>query len=61
MSSFDEYKNRYKTARMERRDGVLQVTLHTDGQSLRWGSFRTASYRKRFTTSGPTARTGSSS
>jgi hypothetical protein len=37
MSSFDEYKNRYKTARMERRNGVLQVTLHTDGQSLRWG------------------------
>jgi hypothetical protein len=23
MSSFDEYKNRYKTARMERRNGVL--------------------------------------
>src|SRR5438094_8017239 len=22
---------------MERRNGVLQVTLHTDGQSLRWG------------------------
>ncbi len=37
MSSFDEYANKYKTARMERRNGVLQVTLHTDGQSLRWG------------------------
>jgi hypothetical protein len=35
MSAFDEYANKYKTARMERRDGVLQV--HTDGQSLRWG------------------------
>jgi len=43
MSSFDEYKNRYKTARMERRNGVLQVTLHTDGQSLRGGFCRTAS------------------
>src|SRR5260370_877143 len=37
MSAFDEYANKYKTARMERRNGVLQVTLHTDGQSLRWG------------------------
>src|SRR6266446_8493987 len=37
MSSFDEYAKKYKTARMERRNGVLQVTLHTDGQSLRWG------------------------
>ncbi len=25
MSSFDEYANKYKTARMERRNGVLQV------------------------------------
>jgi len=37
MSSFDAYANKYKTARMDRRNGVLQVTLHTDGQSLRWG------------------------
>ena len=22
---------------MERRDGVLQMTLHTDGKALRWG------------------------
>jgi len=37
MSSFGEYATKYKSARMERRNGVLQVTLHTDGQSLRWG------------------------
>ena len=37
MSSLDEYANKYKTARMERRNGVLQVTLHTEGRSLRWG------------------------
>ena len=37
MSSFEEYVNKYQTARMERRDGILQVTLHTEGQSLRWG------------------------
>ncbi len=37
MSSLEEYANKYQTARVERRDGILQVTLHTDGQSLRWG------------------------
>jgi enoyl-CoA hydratase/carnithine racemase len=37
MSSFEEYANKYQTVRMERRNGILQVTLHTDGQSLRWG------------------------
>jgi len=37
MSSFEEYANKYQTARMERRNGILQVTLHTEGQSLRWG------------------------
>jgi len=37
MSSFEEYASKYQTARMERRNGILQVTLHTEGQSLRWG------------------------
>src|ERR1700757_3847398 len=37
MSSFEDYANKYSSARMERRDGILQVTLHTEGQSLRWG------------------------
>src|SRR6266699_632369 len=37
MSSLEEYANKYETARMERRDGILQVTLHSGGQSLRWG------------------------
>jgi len=37
MSAFDEYANKYQTARMERRNGILQVALHTGGQSLRWG------------------------
>src|SRR6202165_696784 len=37
MSSWDEYATKYKTVRMERRNGVLLVTLHTEGQSLRWG------------------------
>src|SRR5689334_23658724 len=37
MSSLEEYANKYQTARMERRNGILLVTLHTEGQSLRWG------------------------
>src|ERR1700752_2066854 len=37
MSSLEEYSGKYKSARMERRDGIFQVTLHTEGQSLRWG------------------------
>src|SRR5271167_1709939 len=37
MISFEQYAQKYQTARMERRNGILQVTLHTEGQSLRWG------------------------
>src|SRR5437868_9855490 len=37
MSSFGEYATKYKSARMERRNGVLQVTLHTAGNWRRWG------------------------
>jgi enoyl-CoA hydratase/carnithine racemase len=37
VSKLEEYANKYQTVRMERRDGILLVTLHTEGQSLRWG------------------------
>ena len=37
MSKFEDYVNKYQTIRMERRNGILQMTLHTDGGSLRWG------------------------
>lgn len=37
MAKFDDYANKYKTIRMERRNGVLQLTFHTDGGPLRWG------------------------
>jgi hypothetical protein len=33
----DEYANKYKHAMLERRDGILQVTLHTNGKELEWG------------------------
>src|ERR1700756_1927860 len=32
-----DYQNKYQCVRFERRDGILQMTLHTDGGSLRWG------------------------
>jgi len=34
MASFEQYANKYQTARMERRNGILQMTLHTDGGPL---------------------------
>jgi enoyl-CoA hydratase/carnithine racemase len=37
MSAFEEYAQKYQTIRMERRNGILQVTLHTGGDSLQWG------------------------
>ena len=37
MTSFDSYANKYEHVRMERRDGILQATLHSAGKTLRWG------------------------
>ena len=37
MARFEEYANKYQTIRMERRNGILQITFHTDGGPLRWG------------------------
>jgi enoyl-CoA hydratase/carnithine racemase len=37
MSKFHNYSTKYQTVRMERRNGILQMTLHTDGGPLRWG------------------------
>jgi hypothetical protein len=31
MSKFEDYANKYRTIRMERRNGILQMTLHPDG------------------------------
>ena len=36
MSDFDVYATKYSSVRMDRQDGILTVTLHTDGDSLRW-------------------------
>jgi enoyl-CoA hydratase/carnithine racemase len=32
-----DYAQRYQTVRFERTDGVLEVTIHTDGGEARWG------------------------
>ncbi len=37
MTAFDEYSEKYESVRMERDKGILQITLHTNGDSLQWG------------------------
>ena len=37
MSRLEDYANKYQCARFERQGGILVMTLHTDGGSLRWG------------------------
>jgi enoyl-CoA hydratase/carnithine racemase len=37
MSELSGYAGKYESIRMERRDGILQVTLHTGGGPLQWG------------------------
>ena len=38
MAKLETYASKYKHVRFERRDGVLLVTLHTEGAKLRWGA-----------------------
>lgn len=38
MARFEEYANKYSHIRMERRNGILQMTLHSEGGSLKWGA-----------------------
>lgn len=37
MMKLDDYADRYSTISFDRRDGVLEMKLHTDGGPLRWG------------------------
>jgi len=37
MSKFEEYADKYKFIKMERHDGILQMTLHSKGGELLWG------------------------
>jgi enoyl-CoA hydratase/carnithine racemase len=36
MIKFDDYQKKYSHIRMERQDGILQITLHTEGAVLKW-------------------------
>ena len=36
MARLEEYADKYENIRMERRDGILQITFHTEGSSLLW-------------------------
>ena len=38
MASLEQYADKYQHVRMERRNGILQITLHSDGGSLQWGA-----------------------
>jgi enoyl-CoA hydratase/carnithine racemase len=37
--TFEEYSQKYRHVAMERRDGILQVTLHTNGDSMVWTGY----------------------
>ncbi len=37
MVTFTDYATKYQHLRMERRNGIPQLTLHTNGETLRWG------------------------
>ncbi len=38
MARFEAYVAKYKHIRMMRRQGILQMSLHTDGGTLKWGA-----------------------
>ena len=37
MSELSDYQNKYETIKFERRENVLQVTVHSNGGPLQWG------------------------
>ncbi len=59
MSRLEDYANKYQCVRFERRAGILQMTLHTEGIRCAGVSGRMANYPRRFMMSAPTAITGS--
>jgi len=45
---FDDYKDKYQTIRMRREDGILEITLHTDGGPLCWSRLPHAELEEAF-------------
>jgi len=48
MSKFDEYCRSYKFMKLERRHGILQMTMHTDGGPLQWDMEAQAEFARAF-------------
>ena len=40
MSRLQDYQDSFRNIRFERRNGILQVDLHTDGGPLQWGALQ---------------------
>ena len=38
MTQFNDYSHKYKHIKMDCEEGILQLTLHTDGKALVWGA-----------------------
>ena len=38
MARLEDYQDRFQYVKFERDDGILQMTLHSDGDTLQWGS-----------------------
>jgi len=47
-TKFDDYAQKYQTIRMRRQDGILELSLHTDGGPLRWGRLPHAELEEAF-------------
>src|SRR5262245_351209 len=48
MARFDEYAQAYQTIRMERRQGILLITFHTNGGPLQWGELPHGEFAQAF-------------
>lgn len=49
MAKFDDYSRGYRFIKMERRGGILQMTLHTDGGPLQWNLDAQVEFVRAFT------------
>src|SRR5512147_1355735 len=49
MSKFDDYSTSYRFIKMERRGGILQMALHTDGGPLQWNLDAQVEFVRAFT------------
>ena len=38
MARFEHYRDKYRHLRMQRNDGILEVTLHSDDGPVVWGA-----------------------